>query len=113
MKVTDLNEIRDAVARNLAVNGSTLLDYLTLEEAVICMTMIYVTNDELTGFGQDFANNPTIISSPHRIAIIYQNRQSFYKVEGDICGYEDLDEDIDAIRVTMDAALARWEERGV
>lgn len=113
MKVTDLNEIRAAVAENLAQMGSELLDYLTLSEAIDCITMIYVTNDMMRGFGQDFIGNPSIISSPYRIGIIYQGRHSFYVVDGTICDYEDLDEDVDSIRVTIDAALARWEERGV
>jgi hypothetical protein len=109
MKVTDFNEVKAEVAQNLAEHGSTILDYLTLEEAVTCITLIYLTNDLVSGFGQDFVNNPTIISSPHRIAIIYQEHHSFYKSDLQICGYEDLTEDIDSIRTVLDAALARWE----
>lgn len=110
-KVTDFNEVKAAVAQNLAEMGSSILDFLTLSEAVTCLTLIYLTNDLLTGFGQDFVNNPSIISSPHRIAIIYQGHHSFYKSEEPICEYEDLDEDIDSIRVVLDAAIARWEEQ--
>lgn len=108
-KVTDLNEIKAEVITNLSEHGSTLLDYLTLGEAVNCITMIYITNDEVAGFGQDYLNNPSIISSPTRIAIIYQGHMSFYQVDCPICDYEDLAEDIEFIRVTLDAAFARWE----
>lgn len=113
MKVTDLNEIRAAVVENLSQMGSDLLDYLTLDEALDCITMIYVTNNMMRGFAQDFIGNPSIVSSPYRIGIIYQGRHSFYKVDGTICDYEDLDEDVESIRVAIDAALARWEDRGV
>lgn len=112
MKVTDLNEVKAVVAESLAQTGSEILEYLTMEEAVDCIMMIYLTNDMMRGFAQDFIGNPSIISSPYRIGIIYQGHHSFYKVDGTICGYEDLDEDIQSIMVTLDAALARWEIYG-
>lgn len=108
-KVTDLNEIKAMAAQNLAMHGTVLTEYYSLEEASIIMTMIYVTNDITAGFGQDYLNNPSIISSPTRIAIIYQGHMSFYQVDCPICDYENLAEDIEFIRVTLDAAFARWE----
>lgn len=110
-KVTDMNEVRAAVAENLAEMGSAILDYLLLDEAITCITMIYLTNDNMAGFGQDYANNPSIISSRHRIAIIYQGHHSFYKCDTPICDYEDLEDDVNNIRITLDAAIARWEEQ--
>lgn len=108
-KVTDLDVVYNAAYRALYNEGCVVLDYLTIEEAARAMTLIYVTNDMVTGFGQDYTNNIHILSSPTRIAIIYQGHHSYYKTDGNICQYEDLCEDIEAIRVTLDVALARWE----
>lgn len=110
-KVTNLNVIKEAATQTIENYGSELLEYLTMEEAVTCFTLIYVTNDITTGFGQDFTGNISVISSPTRISIIFLGHHSFYKVHECICLYEDLEEDMDAIRITMDAALARWEEQ--
>lgn len=108
-KVTDLNEIRAMATENLAQHGTVLTEYFTIEEATTIMTMIYITNDITAGFGQDYLNNPSIVSSPTRIAVIYQGHMSFYQVDCPICDYEDLMDDLDYIRVTLDAAFSRWE----
>lgn len=108
-KVTDFNEIKAMAAQNLAMHETALTEYFSLEEATAIMTMIYLTNDITAGFGQDYLNNPSIVSSPTRIAIIYQGHMSFYKVDYQICDYLDLMDDLDCIRVTLDAAFARWE----
>lgn len=111
MKVTDLNEIRAAVAENLANFGGEVLDYLELGEATDAITMIYVTNDKMTGFGQDFVGSISIVSSPTRIAVIFLGHHSFYKHDGSICNYDDLDDDVNEIRIVLNTALARWAEQ--
>lgn len=111
MKVTDLNQIKAVTTEQLENNGGEILEFLTIDDAANCLTMIYVTNDVLCGFVQDYMSNISVISSPRRIAIIGFGRHSFYQVDENICGYEILTEDIEAIRITLDAALARWEDR--
>lgn len=110
MKVTDLNTIQAIATEQLENYGGGILDFLTMEDAANCLTMIYVTNDLTSGFGQDFANNISVVSSQTRIAIIGFGRHSFYKVTEPICGYESIADDMRAINVTLDAALARWED---
>lgn len=112
-KVTDLNLIRDFAKQELEEYGSVLLDFLTLEDACNCMTMIYVSNDLTTGYAQDYENNISIITSPNRVAIIYQGHHSFYKTEYPICMYEAIEEDMKIIRITIDAALQRWEDNSI
>ena len=112
-KLSDLNLIRDFAKQELEEYGSELLDFLTMEDASNCLTMIYVTNNITTGFVQDYENNISVLSSPTRIAIIYQGLHSFYKVDGVICEYNAIEDDMNAIRLVLDAALMRWEERGV
>lgn len=111
MKVTDLNSIKAVATEQLENYGGEILEFLTMEDAANCMTMIYVTNDLMAGFAQDYQDNISVVSSPRRIAIIGFGRHSFYKVDENICGYERLTDDIEAIRITLDAALARWEDR--
>lgn len=113
MKVTDLNEIKAAAAEELAQHGSELLDYLTIEEAAETLTMIYVTNDQMQGFGQDHLGSLSIISSPTRIAVIFLGHHSYYKHDGNICDYEDIEIDMHEINLVLDAALDRWEEQNV
>lgn len=109
-KVTDLNLIRDFARQELEEYGSLLLDFLTMEDATNCMTMIYVSNDLTSGYAQDYENNISVISSPTRVSIIYQGHHSFYKTDYPICMYEAIEEDMRIIRITIDAALQRWED---
>lgn len=110
MKVTDLNTVKAIATEQLENYGGGILDFLSMEDAATCLSMIYVTNDLASGLGQDFTNNISVISSQTRIAIIGFGRHSFYKVTEPICGYESLADDMRAINVTLDAALARWED---
>lgn len=111
MKVTDLNEIKAVATEQLENYGGEILEFLTIDDAAVCLSMIYMTNDVLCGFAQDYISNISVVSSPKRIAIIGFGRHSFYQVDENICGYERLTDDIEAIRITLDAALARWEDR--
>lgn len=113
MKVADLNEIRAVAAEELAQHGGRILDYLTIGESTDLLTMIYVTNDRAAGFTVDYLGNLSVISSPTRIAINFLNHHSFYKHDGTICLYNDLDDDIHEINIVLDAALDRWEEQNV
>lgn len=111
MKVTDLNQIKAVATEQLENYGGEILEFLTIDDAAVCLSMIYMTNDVLCGFAQDYMSNISVVSSPKRIAIIGFGRHSFYQVDENICGYERLTDDIEAIRITLDAALARWEDR--
>lgn len=113
MKATDLNEIRAVAAEELAQQGGRILDYLTIGESTDLLTMIYVTNDRAAGFTVDYLGNLSVISSPTRIAINFLNHHSFYKHDGTICLYNDLEDDMHEINIVLDAALERWEEQNV
>lgn len=111
MKATDLNEIRAVAAEELAKQGGKILDYLTIGESTDLLTMIYVTNDRAAGYTVDYLGNLSVTTSPTRIAIIFLGHHSFYKHDGSICLYADLEEDIHEINIVLDAALDRWEEQ--
>lgn len=108
-KITDYSEIKNIAARILTQMDSSLLDYLMLEDAAQCVAIIYLTNDITSGFGQDYLDNISVISSPWRISIIFQGKQSFYKSDTNICQYNDLEDDLTQIITVADAAIARWE----
>lgn len=113
MKETNLTTIQNAAIDELTANGSALFDYLTQQEVVDVFVMIYLTNDQLCGHGMDYVGNLSIVTSRQRIAIIFLGHHSFYKHDGAICQYDNLEEDMHEINIVMDAALARWEEQNV
>lgn len=113
MKVTDYNVVLTAATTKLEQDACLILDYLTIDEAAQCMTMIYLCSDMMEALTMDFTGNISVIASPYRIAILYLKHQSFYKGDTPICLYENLTEDIDEIALRMDAALERWQEQTV
>ena len=111
MKVTDYNVVLAAATTRLEKYTSLILDYLTIDEAAQCMTMIYLSSDLMDAITMDYMGNISVIASPYRIAILYLKHQSFYKGDTPICLYNDLEEDINEIALRLDAALERWEEQ--
>ena len=109
MKVTDLGQIQQMATDVIAENGSAMLDFLTLQEAIGVLVTIYVTNDQCSGVGQDFDNNLSIVSSLHRVCIIFQRHVGIYVSQTNLCEYEDLSVDISYISMCIDAAIAKWD----
>ena len=113
MKVTDYNVVLTAATNKLNEDAWLILDYLTIDEAAQCMTMIYLCSDLMDDLTMDYTGNITVIASPYRIAILYLKHQSFYKGDTPICLYEDLEKDLNEIALRLDAALERWQEQTV
>ena len=111
MKVTDYNVVLAEATKKLEKDTSLILDYLTIDEAAQCMTMIYLCSDVMDAITMDYTGNISVIASPYRIAILYLKHQSFYKGDTPICQYVDLTDDMNEIVLRLDAALERWEEQ--
>lgn len=111
MKETDLTVIQNAAIDELSANGSELMEYLTSQEIVDVFTMIYLTNDQLSGHGIDFIGNLSIVASTQRIAIIFMGHHSFYKHVGPLCEYDGIEVDMHVINMVIDAALERWKDQ--
>lgn len=111
MKETNLTTIQEAAIAQIVMYGSQLLDYFTMEEAVDILVLIYITNDQMKGFAQDFVGNMSIVSSTWRVGIIFQDHHSFYKSDRQICEYESLADDMLAIGTIINAAISRWEHQ--
>lgn len=111
MKVTDYNVVLTEATKKLEKDTSLILDYLTIDEAAQCMTIIYLCSDVMDAITMDYTGNISVIASPYRIAILYLKHQSFYKGDTPICQYVDLTDDMNEIVLRLDAALERWEEQ--
>ena len=111
MKVTNYNVVLAAATKVLDRHTSLILDYLTMDEAAQCMTMIYLCSDLMDAITMDYTGNISVIASPYRLAILYLKHQSFYKGDTPICKYEDLADDMNEIVLRLDAALERWQEQ--
>lgn len=111
MKETDMNIVQATATAVLETTGGTILDYLTMEEAAQCMTIIYLCTDVMDAITMDYTGNISVIASPYRIAVLYLKHQSFYKGDTPICQYEDLANDLKEIVLRLDAALERWQEQ--
>ena len=111
--MTDYNAVVTAAETRLKQGDCLILDYLTIDEAAQCMTMIYLCTDVMDAITMDWTGNISVIASPYRIAILYLKHQSFYKGDTPICQYEDITDDMNEIVLRMDAALERWQEETV
>ena len=110
MKVTDYNVVLAAATKVLDRHTSLILDYLTMDQAAQCMTIIYLCSDLMDAITMDYTGNISVIATPYRIAIRCIRRMSFYNGDTQICKYEDLADDMNEIVLRMDAALERWKE---
>lgn len=112
MKEKDYTKIMAEIAKQLSEHYCPIEEYVDRATAQILIANIYLTNDLLSGFGQDVIASITVISSPRRISVISNGHASFYKNDGNICRYESLEDDINEIRITLGAAIDRMEYEG-
>lgn len=106
-KITDYAAVQAEIARQLTLNEYTLVDVLGMDLAVLAVLNIYMTNDVCKGFGQDFKDTISVISSRERISIISGRKSSNYKDDGYICLYIDLADDIDEILMVIQTVFDR------
>lgn len=110
MKVKDLNAIWTEAQRQVLMTEWDVRNYITDYQVVLAVFNIYMTNDIMKGFGQDFQHGFSIITSPTRCSVIGGETASFWKDSVQICGYDNLQEDIESILIILQAAVERWEE---
>lgn len=118
MKVTDYNVVAAMVSELLPEKCPDLLEKIGEDSAIWCVMGIYLTNDQTSGYGQDFElayifpppndiAKVSVISSRDRISVIQDSQMSYYKDRMAICGYEDLAEDITNIMLYIQTAFDR------
>lgn len=122
MKVTDYNVVSAMVSELLPEKCPDLLEKIGEDNAIWCVMGIYLTNDETSGYGQDFGvyddislpeclYKVSVISSPTRISVILGSQMSYYQDRMTICGYEDLTEDLTNIMLYIQTAFDRITSR--
>ena len=122
-KVTDYNLIASTISEVMPEVSPDLPTKIGQDNAIWCVMGVYLTNDQTSGHGQDFAliqdgvycgqeMKFSVISSRDRISIIENGQMSYYKDNVDLCGYENLHEDIYAICMYIQTAIDRIESRG-
>lgn len=121
-KVRELVILKDAVISQLAMQDSHLLSLIGEDCAIWCVMGIYLTNDQTSGYGQSFkpqepsedfgqVNMVSIISYRNGVSVIIDNQASKYQDNVDLCGYENLNEDVHAIVMYIDTAIERINSR--
>lgn len=122
-KVTDYNLIASTIAEVMPEVCPDLAARIGQDNAIWCVMGIYLTNDQTSGHGQDFMLTQdgvscipnvklSVISSKDRISIIEDGQMSYYKDNVNLCGYENLQEDIYAICMYIQTAIDRIDSRG-
>lgn len=106
-KITDYSIIQAEIIAQLTETAYEIDALLGRELAVLVVTNIYMTNDVCVGFGQDFNQKISVISSRQRISMIVDGHSSFFKDDYPICQYIDLANDIHEILMIMQAAYDR------
>lgn len=109
MKETDYSKIATEIESQLDSYDWLILDFVSNDVAVQVVLGIYITSDWIKGFGQDIPNTISIISSHDRISTIANGTSSYYKMEGGICLYESLQDDINSILVALEGSIARMQ----
>lgn len=121
-KVTNFQTIADAIYHELALNDYDIETLIGTDCTVWAVMGIYLNNDKTSGYGQDFKSittyvnsnlnvNLSIISSRNRVSVIFDGQMSYYTDNVDLCGYESLEEDIQAILLWIQTAIDRINAR--
>lgn len=121
-KVTDLQVLEDAVKTQLTLLDCYLLRLIGEDCAVWCVMGIYLFNDQTSAYGQDFTpltrsdefglvNKVSIISYRNGVSVILDSASSRYQDSVDLCGYENLNEDVHAIVMYINTAIERINAR--
>lgn len=108
-KIMDYAAVAAEIARQLALNDYDIQEYLGEDLTVLAVLNIYMTNDVCQGFGQDFHNGWSIISSRQRISLIYGKKASNYKNEEAICLYDSLSDDVHEILMLIQTVIDRMD----
>lgn len=106
-KETDYAIVQQHIEQHLQATEWQIEEVFGHDLLVLAVLNIYMTNDLCRGFGQDFLDGKSIISSRRIISVIIGRHSSLFKDNNYICLYEDLDGDINEILMIMQAAYDR------
>lgn len=111
MKETDYNVVRTEALAVIQTDEWQITNYVDDEVASVIVANIYWMADLVSGFGQDIPNIISVISNNSRISVIADGAASFYKHDGNICEYQNLQNDIHEIMIVLETAIQRMISR--
>lgn len=117
-KITNLQEVATMVATLLDETEYDIVEQIGLDSTIWAIMGIYMTNDLVSGYGQDFIvpmgdispydpYKVSIISYRLGVSVIIDKKASKYQDNFPLCGYEDLHDDIYQILISIQAAIDR------
>ena len=117
-KVTDLTVVQQMADSIVDEKCPDLVDFVGRDNAVWCLVAIYTTNDVCKGYGQDFHIDTgasdgflyrlvSVISFELGVSVIVDSASSRYQDRFPMCGYESLEDDINQIAISIQAAIDR------
>lgn len=117
-KINNLQEVAAMVATLLDETEYDIVEKIGLESTIWAVTGIYITNDLVSGYGQDFIipvgdispyepYKISLISYRRGVSVIIDKKASKYQDNFPLCGYEDLHDDIYQILISIQAAIDR------
>lgn len=117
-KVTDLTVVQQIANSIVDEKCPDLVDFVGRDSAVWCLVAIYTTNDICKGYGQDFHLNTgapenfphekvSVISFELGVSVIVDSASSRYQDRFPMCGYEWLEDDLNQIAISIQAAIDR------
>lgn len=121
-KVTNFQTIADVIYHELALTNYDIETLIGTDCTVWCVMGIYLNNDKTTGYGQDYqslevdaygvpVNKVSVISSRNRVSVLIGRNMSYYTDNVNLCGYEFLEDDIQAILLWIQTAIDRINAR--
>lgn len=111
MKETSYNVVLAEAKILIEADEWQITNYVSVDVAAIIVANVYWMADLVSGFGQDIPNTISVISNNSRISVIADGAASFYKHDGRICEYEDLQNDIGEILIVLETAIQRMISR--
>ena len=119
-KVTDLTVIQQMADSIVDEKCPDLVTTIGRDNAIWCLVAIYTTNDLCKGYGQDFvlggaqnhfglAVKCSVISFELGVSVIVDSHSSRYQDRFPMCGYESLEDDLNQIAISIQAAIDRMQ----
>lgn len=117
-KVTDLTVVQQMADSIVDEKCPDLVDFVGRDNAVWCLVAIYTINDACSGYGQDFytlvpfqanghPSKVSVISFVNGVSVIVDSASSRYQDRFPMCGYESLEDDLNQIAISIQAAIDR------
>lgn len=111
MKELDSSVILREIDIQIDATEWSIEDILGKNIARLAVMGIYYTNDIVKGYGQDFNQYQfSVISFRTGVSVIWEGKSSSIKESFSLCGYDNLQQDIESILFMIQAAIDRIDQ---